>query len=110
MIDNLKASIVAELTIELKNEVDFDAEILNVKVVNAIREVKAARNYPKTYSERAILEDLENNYYSNIKSIAMYDYTKIGAEGQTSYSADGEKIDYIERDKLFTGIVPIARV
>ena len=101
--------IINELTIELKKEVDFDADILELKVNNAYREVKAARHYPKTYSEASIKADMED-YYSNVKAIALYDYTKIGAEGQSSYSADGERIDYIERDKLFTGIVPIARV
>ena len=46
MINDIEASVIADLTIELKNEVDFDAEILAVKVRNAIREVKAAKNYP----------------------------------------------------------------
>ena len=102
-------TIINELTIELKNEVDFDAALLALKVNNAYREVKAARHYPKTYSETSIKEDM-NDYYSNVKNIALYDYTKIGAEGQTSYSADGEKIDYIAREKLFAGVIPIARV
>lgn len=102
-------SIIDELTIELRNEVDFDADILALKVTNAYREVKAARHYPKTYSEASIESDMAD-YYTNVKSIAMYDYTKIGAEGQTKYSADGESIDYIKREKLFAGILPIARV
>ena len=102
-------SIINELTIELKNEVDFDAQILALKVHNAYREVKAARHYPKSYSDATIEADM-NDYYSNVKGIALYDYTKIGAEGQTSYSADGESIHYVEREKLFAGIIPIARV
>ena len=87
MID-IEASVIEELTIELQNEVDFDANILGVKVRNAIREVKAARNYPKTYSESMIQSDMEN-FISNIRAIALYDYSKIGAEGQSQYSADG---------------------
>ncbi len=109
MISDLVAAIVADLTIELKNEVDFDPELLEAKVSNAFREVKAARNYPFSYSEEMIIKDL-NDYYTNIRSIALYDYTKIGAEGQTQYSADGESIHYMNRDKLFTGILPIARM
>ena len=108
MMNDLETSIIDELTIELKNEVDFDVELLGVKVRNAIREVKAARNYPKSYSESMIVEDM-NEYISNIRSIALYDYAKIGAEGQSQYSADGESIHYLDRDKLFTGIIPIAR-
>lgn len=108
MMNNIETSIINELTIELKNEVDFDAQILALKVSNAYREVKMARNYPKSYTEEAISEDMMN-FYSNIKSIAMYDYNKVGAEGQTQYSADGESIHYLDRNKLFGGIVPIAR-
>ena len=109
MINDIEASVIADLTIELKNEVDFDAQILAKKKKNAIREVRAAKNYPSTYSEEKIANDMMN-YYTNIRAIALYDYTKIGAEGQTQYSADGESIHYLDRDKLFKGVYPIARL
>lgn len=105
---NIETSIINELKIELKNEVDFDAEILALKVCNAYREVRMARNYPSSYSDESIAADMMN-YYSNIRAIAMYDYNKIGAEGQTQYSADGESIHYVDRSKLFNGVIPIAR-
>lgn len=106
-IGELKAEIVIELLIELKNE-NVDADLLDVKVKSAIREVKAARRYPATYSTSMIEADLEK-HYSYIKDIALYDVTKIGAEGQDSYSADGESIKYMDRSRLFDGIYPIAR-
>ena len=105
---SMKESIISELTIELQNETDFNADILALKVDNAYREVKQARNYPKSYSEEIIAADMEN-YYTNVKTVALYDYNKIGAEGQTQYSADGESIHYVDRNKLFAGILPIAR-
>ena len=105
---SIESSIVDELTIELQNETDFNEDILTLKVKNAYREVKQARNYPKSYSEEVIENDM-NNYYSNIKAIAMYDYNKVGAEGQTQYSADGESIHYVDRNKMFAGVLPIAR-
>lgn len=105
---NIETSIISELTIELRKEVDFDADILALKVSNAYREVRTARNYPSYYSEESIAADMMN-YYSNIRAIAMYDYNKIGAEGQTQYSADGESIHYVDRSKLFNGVIPIAR-
>ena len=101
-------SIIEELTIELQNETDFNVDILTLKVTNAYREVKQVRNYPKSYTESMITDDMEN-FYSNIKAIAMYDYNKVGAEGQTQYSADGESIHYVDRNKLFNGVLPIAR-
>lgn len=105
----LEASIVTELTTELNKETDFDATMLEAKVHNAYREVKTVRNYPKYYPQGVIDDDMEE-HYSYIKAIALYDYTKIGAEGQENYSADGETIKYVDRNKLFVGVLPLARV
>lgn len=105
----LEASIVTELTTELNKETDFDATMLEAKVHNAYREVKTVRNYPKYYPQSVIDEDMEA-HYSYIKSIALYDYTKIGAEGQDNYSADGETIKYTDRNSLFSGVLPLAIV
>ena len=62
----IETSIVEELTIELNKETGFDVSILEVKVHNAYREVKQARNYPKSYKPEMIESDMED-YYSNIK-------------------------------------------
>lgn len=105
----LEASIVTELTTELNNETDFDANMLEAKVRNAYREVKTVRNYPKSYPQSVIDDDMEG-HFSYIKAIALYDYTKIGAEGQENYSADGETIKYTDRSKLFAGVLPLARI
>lgn len=103
----LKEEIVGELTIELKNEENFDATLLDAKVSSAIREVRTVRRYPMSYTDATIEKDLER-YFSIIKNIALYDYSKIGAEGQTNYSADGESIKYEDRNSLFAGVLPIA--
>jgi len=108
-LEEIKSDITSELAIELKNEEGFDRDILEVKVKGAIREVKAARKYPSSYSEAMIEADM-TGYYTQIKAIALYDYVKIGAEGQNNYSADGENIQYSDRNELFYGILPIARV
>ena len=107
-IAEMQAAIVAELTIELQNETDFDADLLEVKVASAIRECKTIRNYPDSYSDSRIEKDVVK-FYSQIKEVAMYDYVKIGAEGQESYVADGESIYYEDRNKLWYGVRPIAR-
>lgn len=110
MYEALQTEIVDELTTELQNEEGFSEELLTAKVKSAIREVAAARNYPSTYSEAVKEADLSDNYYTQIKALAMYDYSKIGAEGQDNYSADGEVIKYSNRDKLFDGVLPIAQI
>jgi hypothetical protein len=108
-IAELKQEIVDELTIELRGEPTFDAELLEVKVKSAIRDVKTARKYPANYTEALIETDLAR-FESQIKAIALYDYTKIGAEGQKNYSADGESINYMDRDAMFAGVIPISGV
>ena len=101
--------IVEELKIEIEaSEGDrFNPTLLESKVKNAYREVKTARKYPKSWSEAAIENDMED-YYSQVRDLAMYDYNQIGAEGQTSYSQDGVSVHYVERNKLFAGVLPLA--
>ena len=101
--------IIADLTTELEiSEGDrFNPTLLESKVKSAYREVKTARKYPASYTEAYIERDMEN-YYAQVRSIALFDFNQIGAEGQTSYSQDGVSVHYVERDKLFAGVLPIA--
>lgn len=104
IFENLKAEISAdEAQADKVNEV-----LLRAKVNSAYRDVKKARNYPKSYSQDAIEADMVD-YYSNIEAIARYDYNTVGSEGLSSYSADGTSMHYNDRDKLFYGVYPITR-
>ena len=109
MNEGLKAEILEELKIELKEEPNLDDQLLEAKVKNAYREVFTARSYPAWYTDVMKEKDMEN-FYVNIKSLALYDYAKIGAEGQDSYNADGENIKYSNRSDIFNGVLPIARI
>lgn len=105
----LESDILEDLTSELsETDEKFKQSLIIPKIKNAIREVKQARNYPKHYTESAIAEDLEN-YYSNIRNISLFDYNMIGAEGQSSSSENGTSRNFIDRDKLFSGIIPLSR-
>lgn len=108
MNTGLIAEIKAELKIELKEEANLDEQLLEVKIRGAYRDVQSALKYDPSVPEATIEKDMES-YFSQIKSIALYDYNKIGAEGQDKYSADGENISYEDRNKLFYGILPKAR-
>ena len=105
--------MIEEIIEELKKELSetesdkFNESLLESKVKGAYRAVKTARRYPQSYTEAAIERDMEN-YHSQVRDIALYDYNQIGAEGQTQYSADGVSIHYVERDKLFYGVLPIS--
>lgn len=101
--------IIEDLTTELSAEEGdkFNPALLASKVRTAYRAVKTARRYPGSYTEAMIERDMDN-YYAQIREIAMYDYNQTGAEGQTQYSQDGVSIHYVDRDSLFYGVLPIA--
>lgn len=105
----LEYELLEDLTEELSaTDPKFKPELIKPKIKNAIREVRRARNYPKHYTESAIVEDLEN-YYSNIRNIALFDYNMIGGEFQESNSEPGSSRSYVKRDSLFAGIIPLSR-
>lgn len=107
-------AIETEVYESLKAEIEitegdrFNFTLLESKVKNAYREVKTARRYPVSYSDAAIENDMEN-YYSQIRAVAQFDFNQAGAEGQTQFSEDGASIHYVDRDKCFQGVLPIAR-
>ena len=105
----LQGELIADLTLELQDEPTFDSSKLEQKVINAIREVVRARNYPTSYKKEQIDTDVYR-YYSNIRNIALYDYNQIGIEYQTSSSENGISRSYMNREKLFSGIIPLAKI
>lgn len=108
-IEEMKAEIITDLTTELMvTDADlFNLPLLTSKVNNAVMEVKMARKYPKSYTEQMVENDMER-FYSVIRNLAMYDYNQIGAEGQTSYSGDGNTIHYVDRKEMFAQVLPLA--
>lgn len=105
----MEEGIFEELKTELmETEGDkFNENLLKSKIHGAYREVKAARKYPGSYTEAMIERDMEN-YYSQVRSISQFDYNQVGSEGQTQYSQDGVSIHYVDRDRLFYGVLPIS--
>lgn len=105
----MENELIEDLTAELQiTDKCFNASLLAIKVKNAIKEVKRARNYPSHYTEQMINGDIER-FYSEIRKIALYDYEQIGAENQTSHSENNISRSFIDRDKLFAGIIPLSR-
>ena len=108
MLDEIFEDLKVEINADDSQSDKVNEPLLRKKVEGAFRDVKRARNYPGYYTEAQIDSDMYK-YYSNIEDVARYDYNKVGAEGQSSYSADGTRIDYIDRNSLFYGVYPISR-
>lgn len=109
-IEELIAEEVSDLTTELQSEPDFDSAVLEIKVKNVVKEVMQRRNYRATkYTTEQIAEDLYT-FYSVIHDVALYDYNKIGAEGESSHSENGISRHYVERDKLLGNVYSFVTV
>lgn len=105
----LQEELLADLTLELEDSDNFEPKALLQKVINAIREVKTARNYPSHYSDIQIERDL-HRYYSQIRNLALYDYNQIGAEFEESHGENSVSRSWCERKEMFNGILPLSRI
>jgi hypothetical protein len=104
----LQEELINDLMQELSSEDTFNESLLKQKVKNAIREVKTARRYPISYSKEQIINDLYT-FYSNIRSLALYDYNSTGAEFEISHNENSINRTWIDRNKLFNGVLPLSK-
>lgn len=101
----LREQIIAELTTELIGEPTFKAEILEIKVNDAYRKVKARKCYHNTsFDDEQIEKHLYNNHYQDIKDVALYNYNKIGAEGQVSHGENNINRTWRTEDEIMGNI------
>lgn len=68
-----------------------------------MREVKRKRNYPAHYTAEQIDADLDN-YYDVIHELALYEYNKVGAEGQSLHTEDDVQRSWLSKDELLKGV------
>lgn len=102
--------LIKEIYEDLKTEMDIseepDLSILKIKVKNAYKEVCRARNYPESYEDEFIEEDMER-FYSNIRSLALYDYNQVGVEGESSHNDNTGTRTWFSRETYLEGVVAI---
>lgn len=107
----LQEEIVAELTIEYGDQPTFNADIIAIKVRDAIREVKNRRNYQATsYSDEEIEKDLYDNYYSVIKNLAVYDFAQMGAPFESSHNENSISRTWVSRDEILRCVHAFVKV
>ena len=112
MNDDTRAEIILDLCAVLginaeQTEAD-DYKLLIAKLNTAIRAIKSARNYPASYNDKKIADDLDN-YYANIFDLTIYEYNQTGAEGEISHNENGTNRTYKSRTECFVGVIPFAR-
>ena len=101
--------VIDMLTTLYSDQPTFNAEKVRVIVANVVEEVIKARKYREVgYTDEQIAEDLFK-YKGNIKNIAEYDFAHFGAPHETSHSENSVSRTWVDRNKLFAGIVSLAR-
>ena len=103
-MEPLVNEILEDLTTELCLAEDSDLAVLSSKVRNAYREVKLTRNYQNSHTQEFIDRDMEN-FYSNIRELALYDFNQIGVEGQVNHSENGTSRIWKDRKECLNGVV-----
>jgi len=110
-LDEMRTEIIEELQAELSEDGevldDTAVKLLTSKVKGALREVRAKRKYPSTYSESMIESDMEQ-FFDNVKTLALYDYVHVGWEGQVSSNESGISRSWENRSSCFNGIVSLS--
>ena len=101
------SGLLDELKIELGVSRDSDIKLLEIKLKNAIREVESAISFKDRHDEDFRLKEIKQ-YIGNIKDLTMYDFSLIGAEGQTSHSENYTSRTFKDRKECFNGIVRFA--
>ena len=108
-------AVETELNTDLSAEItgsglEVLTDVLSVKVKAVVRELLSIRNYELSgMTDEEIEADIER-YYTQCMNVARYDYDQLGAEGEDSHSENGISRKYVERGRLWAGVVPYARV
>lgn len=103
--------ISCELSDELRSEAGYNPKVLEGKVKDAYRKVRAKRCYHNTsYSDKQIEQDMYENYYSDVKSLALYYYNMMGAEHQVSHSENGVSRTWRSENDILSGVISFVKV
>ena len=112
MVDTtaFEKSITDVLALEMSADPTYNADVVASKVSAVVRELVQRRRYMKSgMADWAIVEDLEN-YYTQALNVSRFDFNTIGAEGEDRHTENGIDRSFIDRSKLWAGVVPISRV
>ena len=112
----LKQFHIEEVTGDNGNSSDvvvFDDKEENPFIEQLIKEAKdeviGIRNYPESYSEEQINDDLKK-FERTIVDLVVYDHSQAGESYMASYSENGVSRNWVDRNKLLKDIYPFVSV
>lgn len=77
-------------------------------IKQAKNEVVSKRNYPESYTDEKISEDLKQ-FEDVIVNLAVYDHSQAGEDYMASYSENGVSRSWKDRESLFVGVFPFVK-
>lgn len=86
-----------------------DNPIIEQLIKQATEDVKAKRNYPDSYTEEMITEDLKQ-FEGVIVNLVVYDHSQAGEEFMASFGENGVSRTWKDRDSLFVGVFPFVKM
>ena len=106
----LQSALEADIATEFINDDAYDATLMASKITNAINDVQSARRYAQAgYTDAQVATDIDQ-FYPIIRTLALADYSKSGIETEIGHSESGTSATYMERRKLLSGVIPLARL
>lgn len=89
---------------------EYGAEVSNLSISLAIECYTSIRNYPSTYTDEKLLEDMKKSK-SKIAMASIEIDSKVGVEGQTAHSENGINRSYGEiYIKAYNDVIGFANV
>lgn len=96
-----------------KDVVVFDNKeddlLIEQLIKQATEDVKARRNYPNSYTDEMITEDLKK-FEGVIVNLVVYDHSQAGEEFMASFGENGVSRTWKDRDSLFVGVFPFVKM
>ena len=95
------------------SEVVFDHleenPLLEQLISQAEADIRAKRMYPESYTEEKIAADIKK-FQSVVVNLVVYDRSQAGENFMASYSENGVSRTWRDREELFVGVFPFAKV
>lgn len=83
--------------------------LLEQLISQAEADIRAKRMYPENYTEEKIAADMKK-FQSVVVNLVVYDRSQAGENFMTNYSENGVSRTWRDREDLFVGVFPFAKV
>lgn len=95
------------ISFDVNPKADFKIEQL---IEKAKSDIKDYRNYPSTYTEEKISEDIEQNYKNILIDLVLYDWSIEGMDYESNHSENGVNRTFVKRETILGKVTPFCKI